>query len=89
MITSIHCTNSRLYQEICGRVREQASARPVSVLAGAAHYFAVAISHIVIIRGPPLAATAFAGRDQNKLIQRTRHNRQQDGTDFACAMLFQ
>jgi hypothetical protein len=31
-------------------------------------YFAMAISHIVIIRRPPLAATAFASGDQNKLI---------------------
>jgi hypothetical protein len=32
-----------------------------------ARNFAVAISHIVIIRRPPIAATAFAGGDQNKL----------------------
>jgi hypothetical protein len=32
----------------------------------------VAVSHIVIVRRAPLAATAFAGGDQNKLIQRTR-----------------
>jgi hypothetical protein len=34
-------------------------------------YLAVAISHIVILRRPPLAATVFAGRDQKKL--RTSH----------------
>jgi bifunctional non-homologous end joining protein LigD len=32
------------------------------------------VAHIVIIRRP-LAATAFASGDQNKLIQRTRHDR--------------
>jgi hypothetical protein len=37
------------------------------VMHNAPDYLAVAISHIVIIRRPPIAATAFAGGDQNKL----------------------
>jgi hypothetical protein len=39
----------------------------------AADYFAVAISHIAIIRRTPIAATASAGLYERKLIQRTRH----------------
>jgi hypothetical protein len=35
--------------------------------------FAVAISHIVVIFIPIVGAAAFAGRNKNKLIQRTRH----------------
>jgi hypothetical protein len=38
-------------------------------------YFAVAISHIVVISVPMVRATAFAGLDENKLIPRTRHVR--------------
>ena len=43
----------------------------------AANYFAVAISHIVIIRRPMIATAALAGGGKDKLIQRTHHVRPQ------------
>jgi hypothetical protein len=41
--------------------------RCLRVMHDAPDYFAVAISHIVIIRRPPLAPATFASFDENKL----------------------